>query len=146
LICTAPIDSFFDYILGKLKYRSLNFQFETLDAEQFQSSSVINYAEESVPYTRITEFKHFYGTESRKTTIMREIATWDGQPMYPVPMKEAKELYGRYQKLAENQQRVRFAGRLGVYKYLDIDTACKEALELAEKMIQEEGNALPKGT
>ncbi|MFP4112150.1 MAG: UDP-galactopyranose mutase [Candidatus Woesearchaeota archaeon] len=135
LICTAPIDEYFDYSLGKLKYRSLEFIYETHGTESYQENSVVNYSEPDVPYTRITEFKKFYFEENPKTVIIKEIPVWKGDPYYPLPKKDAKEDYAKYLELAEKEENVYFLGRLGKYKYLNMDAACKEALELAEKLL-----------
>ncbi len=136
LICTAPIDEFFDFKFGKLKYRALKFILETKDKELFQENSVVNYPGPDVPYTRITEFKHFLNQKTDKTTIMKEIPTWEGVPAYPIPQKETKELFKKYQELAENTKDTYFLGRLGRYKYINMDVACKEALELADEILE----------
>ncbi len=136
LVITAPIDEYFEYKFGKLKYRSINFEFETIDQERFQENPVINYPDPDVPYTRITEFKLLTGQKHPKTTICKEIPTWEGIPMYPVPQKETKELYLRYEEEAKKLKDVFFLGRLGRYKYLNMDAACKEALELSKELIR----------
>lgn len=139
IICTAPIDEYFNYKFGKLKYRSLKFIFETYDTEFFQENSVINYPDPDIPYTRISEFKHITGQKHKKTTIAKEIPTWVNEPMYPVPQKETKELYLKYKELADKLNDVYFIGRLGLYKYINIDVACKEALDLGDEIIQGNG-------
>jgi len=135
MICTAPIDEFFGFKLGKLQYRSLKFVFETHDKEVYQENSVINHPDPEVPYSRVTEFKLLTGQKNSKTTILREIFTWGGEPMYPVPKKETKELYLKYKELADKQENVYFLGRLGRYRYINMDDACREAIELVNEII-----------
>lgn len=136
LVCTAPIDAYFDYKFDRLPYRALEFHFETHDREYFQENSVVNYPGLDVPYTRITEFKYFLDQEILgKTTILKEVATWEGEPSYPVPKPETKKIVAKYQELAAAEKGVHFLGRLGRYKYLDMDAACAEALELADELL-----------
>ncbi len=129
VIFTGPVDEYFDFVYGKLPYRSLLFQFETLNEEQHQPVAVINYPNE-YPYTRVTEFKHLTGQQHPKTTLVYEYPTMDGDPYYPIPRPENAQLYTRYQKLANQKRGVHFAGRLGTYKYYNMDQVTAQALSL----------------
>ncbi len=129
VIFTGPVDEYFDFVYGKLPYRSLQFQFQTLNEEQHQPVAVINYPNE-YPYTRVTEFKHLTGQQHPKTTLVYEYPTMDGDPYYPIPRPENAQLYTRYQKLAAQKRGVHFAGRLGTYKYYNMDQVTAQALSL----------------
>lgn len=129
LIYTGPIDSYFDFCYGKLPYRSINFEFETLNQEHFQETGTINYPVSNL-YTRITEFKHLTGQKHLKTTIVYEYPTAEGDPYYPIPRKENSELYNRYKKKAEDLPNVYFTGRLGTYKYYNMDQVVAQSLAL----------------
>jgi UDP-galactopyranose mutase len=133
VIYTGPVDEFFDYRFGPLPYRSLNFRFETLDERQHQPVAVINYPNEQ-PYTRVTEFKHLTGQQHRKTTLVYEYPCEQGDPYYPVPRKENATLYARYKALADATPEVYFAGRLGTYKYYNMDQVTGQALALYAKL------------
>lgn len=134
LIYCGPIDEFFDYRLGRLPYRSLTFKHQTLDQEQFQQVTVVNYPSEDVPYTRISEYKHLTGQSHAMTSISYEFPSDDGDPYYPVPRPENVELYKRYQKLAESVPNVTFLGRLGTYKYYNMDQVVGQALALYNRI------------
>ena len=129
LIYTGPIDEFYDSKLGKLPYRSIDFEFETLDIERFQEIAVVNYPND-YDFTRITEFKHFTGQISPETTIVKEYTKAEGDPYYPVPRRENNELADRYKNLAEQDNSVVFLGRLGEYKYYNMDKAVERAFEV----------------
>ena len=129
VIFTGPVDEYFDFVYGRLPYRSLQFQFQTLNEEQHQPVAVINYPNE-YPYTRVTEFKHLTGQQHPKTTLVYEYPTMDGDPYYPIPRPENAQLYSRYQKLAAQKRGVHFAGRLGTYKYYNMDQVTAQALSL----------------
>ena len=133
LIYTGPIDYFFDHVHGKLPYRSLRFEFETLDMERFQAAAVVNYTCDR-DYTRITEFKHFYLQKHPKTTICYEYPTDEGDPYYPIPRKENHEIYLKYKAAAARLKTAYFTGRLAEYKYLNMDVAVNRALTLFEKL------------
>lgn len=133
LIFTGPIDEYFGFIYGKLPYRSLDFQFKTLDEEQHQAVAVINYPNE-YPYTRVTEFKHLTGQKHPKTTLVYEYPTMDGDPYYPIPRAENAQLYAQYQALAQQKQGVYFAGRLATYKYYNMDQVVAQAMTLYGKI------------
>jgi len=133
LIFTGPIDRFFDYRFGRLQYRSLYFKYRTLEKEFFQPRAQINYPGEEA-FTRITEPKHATGQISDLTTIIEEYGTWDGDPYYPVPSPENAAIYGRYREAAEGLEGVFFAGRLGEYRYLNMDQAFLNALEIFDRL------------
>jgi UDP-galactopyranose mutase len=133
VVYTGPVDAFFDYRFGRLPYRSINFRHETHDVEVFQPAAVVNYPNEHA-YTRITEFKYLTGQSHRKTSIVYEHPTDEGDPYYPVPRAENAELYRRYKALADATPNVRFIGRLATYKYYNMDQVVGQALALFEHM------------
>src|SRR5579885_1583267 len=135
LVYTGPVDEFFDLRFGKLPYRSLEFKHETLDRETFQSAPVVNYPSESVPYTRITEFKHLTGQQHPITSVVYEFPRREGDPYYPVPRAENTALYKRYQELAEQTPGVYFVGRLATYKYYNMDQIVAQALATVGKIV-----------
>ncbi|MBD0333296.1 MAG: UDP-galactopyranose mutase, partial [Chitinophagaceae bacterium] len=116
LIYTGPIDAYFDYCYGKLPYRSLEFRFETVDAEFFQPTGTVNYPNEQA-YTRITDFKYLTGQKHHRTAIVYEFPKAEGDPYYPVPRPENAEIYKKYQQLASTMTSTYFVGRLATYKY-----------------------------
>ena len=128
LIYTGPVDAFFDYRFGRLPYRSLQFEFETVATEQFQPTGTVNYPDERVPFTRITEFKHLTGQRHDATTIVREYPRADGDPYYPIPRPENNQLYERYRELADAVPNVHFVGRLATYRYYNMDQVVGQAL------------------
>jgi UDP-galactopyranose mutase len=129
VICTSPIDEYFDYRFGALPYRSLKFQFETLDMPQAQPVAVVNYPNDHL-YTRITEFKYLTGQSHPKTTRVYEYPQAEGDPYYPIPRPENTALYRKYQELGEATPGVHFVGRLGTYKYYNMDQVVAQALTL----------------
>jgi UDP-galactopyranose mutase len=135
LIFTGQIDQYFDYQFGPLSYRSVRFETEELEMENYQGNAVVNYTAADVPYTRIIEHKHFnYGTQPT-TIISREYSSeWKPgvEPYYPVNNEENNALYEKYKALAEKEENVVFGGRLGQYKYYNMDQIVAEALALAE--------------
>jgi UDP-galactopyranose mutase len=133
MIFTGPVDEYFDYCFGKLPYRSLQFKFETLNTPFHQPVAVINYPNEHI-YTRSTEFKHLTGQEHPKTTLVYEFPCSDGDPYYPIPRLENAELYKKYKRLADSVPGVTFAGRLGTYKYYNMDQVTAQALMLYAKL------------
>ncbi|MCW3090933.1 MAG: UDP-galactopyranose mutase [Ferruginibacter sp.] len=135
LIYTGPIDAYFDYCYGKLPYRSIDFKFETIDAENFQPTGTVNYPT-SQPYTRITEFKHLTGQKHNKTSIVFEYPTAEGDPYYPIPRPENMEIYNRYKILAASERNAYFTGRLGTYKYYNMDQVVAQSLTLFKKIMQ----------
>ena len=137
LIYTGPIDSYFNYCYGKLPYRSIDFKFETFDLERFQSSGTINYPN-TQPYTRITEFKYLTGQQHPKTSIVYEYPKADGDPYYPIPREENTKMYKKYQLLAATLPNVYFTGRLGTYKYYNMDQVVAQSLTLFKKIMHSE--------
>lgn len=133
IVYTGPIDRFFDYQFGALEYRSLRFETEILDMENYQGNAVINYTDAEVPYTRIIEHKHFeYGTQP-KTVITREYpADWKpgDEPYYAVNNEQNISLYKKYKMLADRQNSVIFGGRLGMYRYFNMDDTIAAAFDL----------------
>jgi UDP-galactopyranose mutase len=134
LIYTGPIDEYFEYCFGKLPYRSIEFKFETHE-EQFQPVGTVNYPNDYA-FTRVTEFKHLTGQKHDKTTVVYEFPKADGDPYYPIPRQENTALYNQYKKLAASLPNVWFAGRLGTYKYYNMDQVVAQALMLAKKLLQ----------
>ncbi|MES2820410.1 MAG: UDP-galactopyranose mutase [Pseudomonadota bacterium] len=143
LVYCGPIDEYFDYRFGKLPYRSLRFQHETLDQAQFQPVAVVNYPDEEVPYTRITEYKHLTGQRHAKTSLTYEFPCDEGDPYYPVPRAENAALYKRYQALADATPGVTFLGRLGTYKYYNMDQVVGQALALYKRIEEAESGPAP---
>ena len=134
MIYTGPVDYYFDYCYGKLPYRSIEFQFETIDTEVFQSTGTINFPNEH-PYTRVTEFKYLTGQKHPKTTVVYEHPKADGDPYYPVPRPENAELYKKYQTLAASIKGVHFTGRLATYKYYNMDQVVAQSLKLYKTLV-----------
>jgi UDP-galactopyranose mutase len=133
VICTGPIDEFFDYRFGKLPYRSLQFQWETLNTELVQPVAVINYPNDNL-YTRVTEFKHLTGQTHAKTTRVYEYPQSEGDPYYPIPRAENAALYKQYHELGAVTPGVHFVGRLGTYKYYNMDQVVAQALTCYAKI------------
>lgn len=134
LVYCGPIDEYFDYCYGKLPYRSLKFEHSTVDQEQFQAVATVNYPAEEVAYTRITEYKHLTGQQHPKTSITHEYPFAEGDPYYPIPRAENAELYRRYERLAAETPNVTFLGRLGTYKYYNMDQVVGQALALYKRI------------
>ena len=138
VIFTGPIDEFYDYKLGKLQYRTVRFETEILDMPNFQGNAVVNYTDREVPWTRIIEHKHFEFGQQPKTVISREYSTeWvDGmEPYYPVNDDRNSALYAKYKELADQEENVVFGGRLGTYKYYNMDQVMEEAFKVCEKVL-----------
>jgi UDP-galactopyranose mutase len=133
MIYTGPIDSYFNYCYGRLPYRSIEFKFDTFDKEVFQSTGTINFPNEH-PYTRITEFKYLTGQIHHKTSVVYEYPTAEGDPYYPIPRPENRLLYKKYESLAENMSNTFFTGRLGTYKYYNMDQVVAQSLALFERL------------
>ncbi|MBQ2986145.1 MAG: UDP-galactopyranose mutase [Tyzzerella sp.] len=136
VIYTGPIDEYFDYQIGALEYRSVRFETEVLDIPNFQGNAAVNYTDRETPWTRIIEHKWFeFGTQE-KTVISREYSSeWKlgDEPYYPVNDERNEELYKQYKILAEKEKNIIFGGRLGEYKYYDMDAVIASALQLCEK-------------
>ena len=137
LIYTGPIDSYFDYCYGRLPYRSLEFKFETTDGEFVQATGTVNYPNEH-PYTRSTEFKWLTGQKHAKSTVVYEYPMSEGDPYYPIPRPENAEIYKKYQQLASTLPNVYFTGRLGTYKYYNMDQVVAQSLTLFKKLMERE--------
>ncbi len=133
LIFTGPIDEYFDYRFGPLPYRCLEFKHETHHKPVFQSAPVVNYPNEYA-YTRVTEFKYLTGQEHPLTSIVYEFPRAEGDPYYPIPRADNAALYKRYQALAEETPDVHFVGRLGTYRYYNMDQVVGQALTLYTKL------------
>ena len=136
VVYTGPIDAYFAYAYGPLAYRSVRFETEILDTDNYQGVAVMNYTDRETPYTRIIEHKHFAFGVQEKTVISREYPSeWrmGDEPFYPVNDGENQALYRRYQALAEKERGVLFGGRLGAYRYYDMDQVIECALDAAKK-------------
>lgn len=152
LIFTGPIDAYFDHCFGALPYRSLRFERESYQASEltareeisgkkghWQPAMQVNYPDLDVPYTRTVEIKHATGQKIAATTVIREFPDdWSPskEPFYPIPTNESSELYARYRALADQEQHVSFIGRLGTYRYYNMDQVTGMALTEAEKLIK----------
>ena len=137
IIFTGQIDEYFDYRLGALEYRSVRFETEVLDCANYQGNAVVNYTEREVPYTRIIEHKHFEFGQQEKTVISREYSSeWSVgmEPYYPVNNEKNNALFAAYKELAEKEKNVIFGGRLGDYKYYDMDKVIAAALDRLEEL------------
>ncbi len=139
ILFTGMIDEFYNYEFGELEYRSLKFETEVLPEENYQGNAVVNYTEYEIPYTRIIEHKHFeFGTQP-KTVITREYPkVWrkGDEPYYAVNDERNNDLYEKYKQLADKEKNVIFGGRLGMYKYFDMDDTIEAAMSLAEKELK----------
>ena len=135
VVFTGMIDQYYDYCFGELEYRSLRFEDEILEMENYQGNAVVNYTDYEIPYTRSIEHKHFEFGRQEKTVVTREYPdTWvrGKEPYYPVNDPKNNEIFARYQKKALEEKNVLFGGRLGLYRYMDMDQVIEEALALAE--------------
>lgn len=138
IIFTGPIDEFFNYKFGKLQYRSLKFYTKKLNIKSYQGCPIMNFTSKNVSYTRITEHKYFENSDSKVTYISIEYPqewTTNKERFYPINTDENNELYRKYKKLASKQNKIIFGGRLGLYKYLDMDNTIQEAFNLYKKSI-----------
>ena len=136
IVYTGAIDAYFDYQLGALEYRSVRFENEVLDMPNFQGNAAVNYTDAETPWTRIIEHKWFEFGDQPKTVISREYSSeWKlgDEPYYPVNDEKNGNLYAEYKKLADAENKVIFGGRLGEYKYYDMDAVIASALEMCEK-------------
>ena len=145
VIYTGPIDAYFDYQLGYLEYRSVRFENEVFDIPNFQGNAAVNYTDRETPWTRIIEHKWFEfgkdeeGNDLPKTIISREYSSeWrpGDEPYYPVNDEKNGELYKKYRALADMEEKVTFGGRLGEYKYYDMDAVIASALKLSVSMLR----------
>ena len=139
IVFTGMIDKYYNYQFGELEYRSLKFDTEVIDEENYQGNAVVNYTDYETPYTRIIEHKHFeYGTQP-KTVITKEYPdnwTREKEPYYPINNEKNNTLYEKYKKIAEEEKNVIFGGRLGQYKYYDMHKIIEEALNCVEGEIK----------
>lgn len=138
IVYTGPIDAYFDYSLGALEYRSVRFENEVLDMPNFQGNAAVNYTDAETPWTRIIEHKWFEFGDQPKTVISREYSLeWKpgDEPYYPVNDEKNGKLYGEYKKLADQESKVIFGGRLGEYKYYDMDAVIASALDMCENVL-----------
>lgn len=144
VVYTGPIDAYFAYTLGMLEYRSVRFETEVLDKPNFQGNAAVNYTDAETPWTRIIEHKWFEfgkdenGQDLPKTVISREYSSeWKpgDEPYYPVNDEKNGKLYEEYKKLAEKEEKVIFGGRLGEYKYYDMDAVIAAALDMSERVL-----------
>lgn len=145
IIYTGAIDAYFDYALGNLEYRSVRFENEILDIPNFQGNAAVNYTDRETPWTRIIEHKWFEfgkdeaGNDLPKTVISKEYSSeWKpgDEPYYPVNDEKNNKLYQEYKKMSEKEEKVIFGGRLGEYKYYDMDVTIRSALNLAESLLK----------
>ena len=139
VVYTGPIDEYYDYRFGTLEYRSVRFETEELDIPDFQGNAVVNYTDAQVPYTRIIEHKHFEFGNQPTTVISREYPQeWHKgmEPFYPVNDEKNQAVYEKYRELAEKETNVVFCGRLGKYKYYNMDQVIEESLQLAQKELK----------
>lgn len=150
IVFTGQIDKYYDYKFGQLEYRSVRFETEELNVDNYQGNAVVNYTDREVPYTRIIEHKHFEqgkqlgneiteGPSIGKTIISKEYSDkWDSskEPYYPINNNRNNELYSKYEELAKEDKKVIFGGRLGQYKYFDMDKVIVEALKCVEKELK----------
>lgn len=139
IIYTGPIDQYFDYEYGRLEYRSLRFENEIFDIDNYQGVAVVNYTEFDVPYTRIIEHKHFENNQSKSTVITREYPTeWipGSEPYYPINNAKNMEVFKKYRHMAMNERGVIFGGRLAEYKYYDMHQVIASALKTVSDILQ----------
>lgn len=138
VIYTGMIDRFYDYKLGVLEYRSVRFETEELETDNFQGNAVVNYTDREVPYTRIIEHKHFEFGKQPVTIISREYSsewTKGDEPYYPVNDDKNGALYAKYEELAKQESKVIFGGRLGSYRYYDMDKVIGAALDMVREQL-----------
>jgi UDP-galactopyranose mutase len=144
LVYTGPIDEYFGHRFGPLPYRSLHFEFEnrpTPDGGLIQPTGAINYPSEDVPYTRVTEMRHITGQDWESSTLAYEYPRAEGEPYYPIPQAENRELYKRYEALAAEYADATFVGRLARYQYLNMDQVVAQALSTFERLVERRGLA-----
>ena len=142
VVYTGAIDAYYDYRLGTLEYRSIRFENEILDCQNYQGNAVVNYTDLETPWTRIIEHKWFeFGCDEKgenlpKTVISKEYSSeWrrGDEPYYPVNDEKNGALYLKYKELADKEKRIIFGGRLGEYKYYDMDSVIESALQMCER-------------
>ena len=142
IVFTGPIDRYYDFRFGRLGWRTLDFEIDRLDLDDFQGAAVVNYADREVPYTRIHEFKHLHPERTAgagKTIVMREFSRFaliDDEPYYPIGTQDDQARYDLYRALASQETRVLFGGRLGTYRYLDMHQAIGAALKCYDRQVR----------
>jgi UDP-galactopyranose mutase len=136
IVFTGRIDEYYGFDLGELQYRCIDFRFETLDSESYQPYPVVNHPGPDVGYTRCTEFKHFYGTSSTRTVILKEYPSWEGEPSYPVINDVNMHRFSKYLDRSRDEKNVVFAGRSGRFRYLNMNQAVQEAHSLAASLLE----------
>ncbi|WP_232318454.1 UDP-galactopyranose mutase [Sphingomonas sp. TDK1] len=146
IVYTGPIDEYFDFRFGKLPYRSLRFEHVHADRAWAQPVAVVNYPDEKVPYTRVTEYKHLTGQQAPTTSLTYEYPSAEGDPYYPIPCPENQALFKRYEALAAATRGVLFVGRLATYRYYNMDQVVGQALATYRRHIAEEREAAPRTT
>lgn len=137
IIYTGAIDAYYDYCFGKLEYRTVRFETEVLDTDNYQGVAVVNYTDRETPYTRVIEHKHFEYGNQEKTVISKEYSTdWQEgmEPYYPVNDDKNQTLYQKYEEKAKEEKQIYFGGRLGQYKYYDMDKVIEAAFEMWENL------------
>jgi UDP-galactopyranose mutase len=135
IVFTGKIDEFYNYCFGKLDYRTVKFETEILECENYQGNAVVNYTDKTIPYTRIIEHKHFEFGIQPKTVISREYSseyTEGSEPFYPINDERNSTLYARYKLLADNEKNIIFGGRLAEYQYYDMDKIIEKVLNIKE--------------
>lgn len=139
IVYTGPVDRYFNYCFGKLRWRSCRFEIEKLELDDYQGISIMNYADEEIPFTRIVEYKHFYRERvrlSRETVIAREYPCDNNdEPYYPVRLKSDMDIMAKYQRTQEKEENVIFGGRLAEYRYYDMHQVIDKALQQAGKSL-----------
>lgn len=141
VVFTGPIDRYFNYSAGELKWRTIDFETEIMSVGDFQGTAVMNYADEDAPYTRILEFRHFNperNYQNEKTVVTREYSRFakrSDEPYYPIDTPQDKKTYAAYRELAAKEENVIFGGRLGTYRYLDMHQAIGAALKAFENEV-----------
>jgi UDP-galactopyranose mutase len=141
LIYSGPIDEFFNFRFGRLPYRSLHFEHKTIDREWHQPVAVVNYPND-FEYTRVTEFKHLTGQQHAQTSVVYEYSCAEGDAYYPIPQPANAALYAKYRELGQNVPNVHFVGRLGTYRYYNMDQVVGQALTLYKKLVARESEYL----
>jgi len=138
IVYTGPVDAYFNYRFGVLAYRSLKFDTEILDIDNYQGNAVVNYTDVETPYTRIIEHKHFeFGTQPQTIITHEYSVEWQlgDEPYYPINDEQNSKLYMKYKQLTEEENNVIFGGRLGEYKYYDMDKVIEAALQKAKEVL-----------
>lgn len=137
IIYSGPIDAYFDYKFGKLNYRSLKFEIENINNENYQGNAVVNYTDINIPYTRIIEHKFFEDVKTSNTIISKEYPVeWNVncEPYYPINDDRNTKLYNQYYELSKKEYNVHFGGRLGQYKYYNMDDVILDALSYIKSL------------